>query len=92
MSNNHASSEDMPLEKDFSNHNNHNPVSQGNRTGQGLNPYDLNPQEEHGAALKKIRTAGSISISPELFEKLYLAPENKIKGDLRKTFANPTPL
>lgn len=31
-------------------------------------------------------------MSPELFEKLYLQPINNVKGDLRKTFANPTPL
>lgn len=43
-------------------------------------------------ALTKIRTAGSISISPELFEKIYLSPQNKVKGELRGTFANPTPL
>ncbi|KAF2455069.1 GPR1/FUN34/yaaH family-domain-containing protein [Lineolata rhizophorae] len=43
-------------------------------------------------ALRQIRTAGSISISPELFEKLYLSPQNQVKGDLRKTFGNPTPL
>jgi hypothetical protein len=44
------------------------------------------------AAMHKIRTAGSISITPELFEKLYLSPANVVKGDLRKTFANPTPV
>ncbi len=92
MSINHASSDDMPLEKDFSSHNNHNPQSTGTGTGQGLNPYDLGPQEEHGNALRKIKTAGSITISPELFEKLYLSPENRVKGELRKTFGNPTPL
>ena len=43
-------------------------------------------------ALDRVRTAGSISIPPELFEKLYLSPENRVKGDLRKTFGNPTPL
>ncbi|KAF1987491.1 GPR1/FUN34/YaaH-class plasma membrane protein [Aulographum hederae CBS 113979] len=43
-------------------------------------------------ALHRIRTAGSISISPELFEKIYLSPQNAVKGDLRKTFGNPTPL
>jgi len=47
---------------------------------------------EHGDALRRIRTAGSISISPEMFEKLYLSPQNNVKGDLRKTFGNPTPL
>ncbi|KAI1501736.1 GPR1/FUN34/YaaH-class plasma membrane protein [Biscogniauxia marginata] len=34
----------------------------------------------------------SISIPPELFEKLYLSPQNQVKGDLRKTFGNPTPI
>ena len=43
-------------------------------------------------ALERIRTAGSISIPPELFEKLYLSPENRVSGDLMKTFGNPTPL
>ena len=40
----------------------------------------------------KIRTAGSISISPEQFEKLFLSPQNKVSGQLRTTLANPTPL
>ncbi|KAF2774475.1 hypothetical protein EJ03DRAFT_340597 [Teratosphaeria nubilosa] len=43
-------------------------------------------------ALKRIRTTGSLSISPELFEKIYLSPQNKVAGELRKTFGNPTPL
>jgi hypothetical protein len=43
-------------------------------------------------ALKRIQTAGSIAISPELFEKIYLSPQTQVKGDLRKTFGNPTPL
>lgn len=47
---------------------------------------------DSNTALHQIRTAGSISISPELFEKLYLSPQNKVKGELRKTFGNPTPL
>jgi hypothetical protein len=34
----------------------------------------------------------SVNMSIELFEKLYLSLENKVKGDLRRTFANPTPL
>jgi hypothetical protein len=43
----------------------------------------------HGAPLDRVR---SLSISPEVFEKLYLSPQNAVKGDLRKTFGNPTPL
>lgn len=75
-------------------------------------PYQLNGDHSSDEALKKIRTANNISISPgkaisshrdepdearltgvlELFEKLYLSPQNNVKGDLRSTFANPTPL
>lgn len=42
--------------------------------------------------LQRIQTAQSVNISAELFEKLYLNPPNKVSGDLRRTFANPTPL
>ena len=34
----------------------------------------------------------TVSIDADLFEKLYLQPKNNVAGDLRKTFANPTPL
>ncbi|GAB7362905.1 hypothetical protein MBLNU230_g3207t1 [Neophaeotheca triangularis] len=56
------------------------------------NGYHLDNDMDSGAALNRIRTAGSISISPELFEKIYLSPHNKVSGDLRKTFGNPTPI
>lgn len=52
----------------------------------------LNSNMDTNEALNRIKTAGSISISPELFEKIYLSPQNQVKGDLRKTFGNPTPL
>ncbi|KAH8746352.1 hypothetical protein BGZ57DRAFT_192103 [Hyaloscypha finlandica] len=74
-----------PLEKDFSN--------QNNGYTNGANPYHMNDTNmDHDTALRRIRTAGSISISPELFEKIYLSPQNAVKGDLRKTFGNPTPV
>ncbi|KAL8700225.1 MAG: hypothetical protein Q9224_001063 [Gallowayella concinna] len=47
---------------------------------------------DSGDSLTRLRTAGSLNISPELFEKLYLSPENRVKGELRKTFGNPTPI
>ncbi|KAL0930485.1 GPR1/FUN34/YaaH-class plasma membrane protein [Colletotrichum truncatum] len=50
------------------------------------------PQISRDEALRRVKTAGSISISPELFEKLYLSPQNNVKGELRKTFGNPTPI
>jgi hypothetical protein len=74
-----------PLEKDFSN--------QNNGYTNGANTYHMNDTNmDHDTALRRIRTAGSISISPELFEKIYLSPQNAVKGDLRKTFGNPTPV
>ncbi|KAK9479555.1 GPR1/FUN34/yaaH family-domain-containing protein [Lipomyces japonicus] len=50
------------------------------------------PATERDEFIHRIRTAGSVSMSPELFEKLYLTPQKAVKGDLRQTFANPTPL
>lgn len=46
--------------------------------------------EDHHEALNKVRSAASVSMTPELFEKLYLSPQTPIKGELRKTFGNPT--
>ena len=36
--------------------------------------------------------SSTMTISPDIFEKLYLQPKGQVKGDLRKTFGNPTPL
>lgn len=40
---------------------------------------------------EKLRNAltNTMTLSPELFEKIYLSPKGDTKGDLRKTFANP---
>jgi hypothetical protein len=54
----------------------------------GIDSHDM----ENGDGLRELRAAQSITMSPELFEKLYLSPPNRVKGNLRKTFANPTPL
>jgi hypothetical protein len=54
--------------------------------------FHLNESADRETALQKIRTAGSISISPELFEKIYLSPKNQVSNNLRSTFGNPTPL
>lgn len=44
-------------------------------------------------ALNKIRTAGAVSLSPELFEKLYLQPREAAgKSGIRHYFGNPTPM
>ena len=58
----------------------------------GPGNYHMDHNMDSDDALKRIRTAGSVSLSPELFEKLYLSPQNRVSGDLRKTFGNPTPM
>lgn len=72
---------DGPLEKDFSN-------GSSGHNGE----YHLDRDMDPAHALNRIRTTGSLSISPELFEKIYLSPQNRVAGELRKTFGNPTPL
>jgi hypothetical protein len=47
---------------------------------------------DYNEELQRLRTAGSVQMSAELFEKLYLTPNIPVKGDLRKTFGNPTPM
>lgn len=84
---------DPPLEKDWE----RSETGSAKRFGstQPLNPhagYHLDDTTEPEHALQRIRTAGSLSISPELFEKMYLSPQNRVAGELRKTFGNPTPL
>lgn len=54
--------------------------------------YHLDSHHDPDDALRKIKTTGSLSISPELFEKIYLSPQNKVAGELRKTVGNPTPI
>lgn len=80
----------------------------------GPSPYRMKPDNTSSdEALKQIKTANTVSISPgtsrtsesalqgvgnmlmsatELFEKLYLTPQKAVKGDLRGTFGNPTPV
>jgi len=55
--------------------------------------YDLHhDHHDEETALRRLRTAGSISITPELFEKIYLSPKNQVSNNIRSTFGNPTPL
>lgn len=51
-----------------------------------------NPSESREDALQSIRTAGTLSISPELFEKLYLTPKTPTKVNLRAMMGNPSAL
>jgi len=59
----------------------------------GAKNYDLHHDtHDTDTALRRLRTAGSLTISPELFEKIYLSPKNQVSNNIRSTFGNPTPL
>uniref|UniRef100_A0A8H7KCH5 Protein alcS n=1 Tax=Bionectria ochroleuca TaxID=29856 RepID=A0A8H7KCH5_BIOOC len=47
----------------------------------GVNPNDLESGKTEG--LRELHSAQSITMTPELFEKLYLSPPNKVEGNLR---------
>jgi hypothetical protein len=53
---------------------------------------DFHPTDTREDTLRKIRTADSVSIPLDVFEKLYLNPQQPAAGKLRKTFGNPTPV
>lgn len=53
---------------------------------------DFQTSDSREDTLRKIRTADSIAIPVDVFEKLYLNPQQPAAGHLRKTFGNPTPV
>jgi hypothetical protein len=53
---------------------------------------DIEKGESNDLNLTKTQTISGMTISPELFEKLYLTPKTPHAGDYNKRFANPTPL
>jgi hypothetical protein len=70
-----------------------NPIFQSDIMDESkINGDDLRREATHESVLERVRSAGLLTISPEMFEKLYLNPKTTVKGDLRGTFGNPTPL
>jgi hypothetical protein len=57
-----------------------------------VNRDDLRREATHESVLERVPSAGLLTISPEMFERLYLNPKTAVVGDLRSTFGNPTPL
>lgn len=53
---------------------------------------DIEAQRSNDLDLTKTQTISGMTISPELFEKLYLTPKVPHTGDAYKRFANPTPM
>lgn len=53
---------------------------------------DLKPTETNGSVNHLRQMMTNNTISDEQFERLFLSPRTNVTGDLRKRFANPTPL
>ncbi|KAI8942307.1 hypothetical protein NX059_000386 [Plenodomus lindquistii] len=51
-------------------------------------------QETHFDNEEKLRyeLAKTVTLTPELYERLFLSPKNATSGSLRTTFGNPTPI
>ncbi|KAE9366310.1 gpr1-like plasma membrane protein [Stipitochalara longipes BDJ] len=58
----------------------------------GDNANSIKATHQQFDSLNRYATNASVAIPMEVFEKMYLNPETRVKGELRKTFANPTPL
>lgn len=48
------------------------------------------PESQQMEGLSRQPTSSFIPM--EVFEKMYLTPRNRVRGHLRSTFGNPTPL
>lgn len=68
------------------------PSNSAARRDDGNNSEILAAAATHKETLNKLHSVGAVSMTPELFEKLYLNPMQVVPGDLRKRFGNPTPM
>ena len=62
-------------------------AERGNGNGSNVPLNKIESEEQLRNVLTQIQT-----LSPETFERLYLAPKTQVSGDLRTRFANPTPM
>ena len=53
---------------------------------------ELNTEHSREDVMRRIQTAESVYLPRDVFEKLYLAPQRPVPGDLRLKFGNPTPV
>ena len=80
------------IEKDHAGGNSVNGTSTLNQYNSVAHNHLHHDDHDEESALRRIRTAGSISMTPELFEKIYLSPKNQVSNNIRSTVGNPTPL
>lgn len=57
-----------------------------------LSREPLTATDSNGIPAMRQTTSDTIAIPREMFETMYLNPETRVKGQLRRILANPTPL
>lgn len=70
----------------------HSPCKDEEMSRYGNDIQHLERGEATSPDFTKIKSTGSLIISPELFEKLYLNPKTPVAGNLRNIIGNPTPM
>lgn len=56
--------------------------------------HTLSSQQTHFESEEKFRyeLAKTVTLTPELYERLFISPKTPVAGDLRSRFGNPTPV
>ncbi|KAJ8108350.1 hypothetical protein OPT61_g8233 [Boeremia exigua] len=56
--------------------------------------HTLSSVNTHFESEEKLRyeLAKTVTLTPELYERLFISPKNDVPGDFRKRFGNPTPI
>jgi hypothetical protein len=56
--------------------------------------YSATNNSSHFESEEKLRyeLAKQVTLTPELYERLFISPKTDVPGDLRKRFGNPTPI
>lgn len=64
------------------------------RYANGVSPTRVGTNDTHFDNEEKLRyeLAKTVTLTPDLYEKLFISPKTQVAGDLRKTFGNPTPI
>jgi hypothetical protein len=58
----------------------------------GISPTRTHDTHIDNEEKLRYELAKTVTLTPELYERLFISPKTQVKGDLRNTFGNPTPI
>jgi len=62
------------------------------QAGQGISPARTADAHIDNEEKLRYELARTVTLTPELYEKLFISPKTPVAGNLRATFGNPTPI